>query len=656
MFSAGRSVMRKFLTKKWSVVSAIPIRSVQRHPVTANTGVPVEEPGKKKEVTRESKKSLGIRIIDTKVDKKLPRKEPMMKNMFMCRVDTDLLVYPEVFNYQDHPDVMEKVTPIRQSLDSIQDFARIDADDTIPETVWRKMGDLGLFGLNIPQHFGGLEYMVTDSLLVCESLAGEPALMAALGSHLQVADAIFRLGSADVKQIYLPRLASGELTASVAIQEGKEPESGLFNTLATANTERTTWKISGEKMFVANGMKSNLLAVFAKTEHINYKGEMDEKISVFLVETDRTGVEKIPKSAPTLGYRGLDSITVKFNEVEVPSGNILGHVNEGETVGEVMLRLNRLHGGLTALGMIRRVLPEHAENCISRKHGDFKLIDLDMLQNRFSRILCNAYAIESMIYMTAGLMDMYEDQDVTLECGVLKNFSSTALIDSISRLSRHRNPTIFTPGHETERFMRDSLQFQVQNDVLDSLQCLIALTGLQFMGKEMFEQVKKSRNPLFNPSFVLKKMFTAISFDNPKKFANLEHYLHLTAKPAADALEFSIVRLHLLSEFLLNQHGMEIIQHQVDLLRLSEVATLCYAMFASVARASRSYCIGLRHADYELHLATSVCSHASERIMKLAHDMQKNQILSHDTAHRLIGKQFFKSRGYFSENPTARNF
>lgn len=579
-----------------------------------------------------------------------------MKNMFMCRVDTDLLIYPEVFNYQDHPEVMEKVTPIRQALGNFEDIRQIDTQGEISESIWRKIGDLGLYGMNIPQHFGGLGYLVSDSLYTLEPLASEPALLMCLGIHHQVADAILKIGTDEQKQIYLPRLASGELLGSVALQETIDAEGSMFNTVATSDADETVWRISGEKLFVLNGRKANLLVVFAKTEGINYKGAKDETVTAFLVETDRDGVEKIPKDTREFGMRGSEGISVKFNNVEVSSRNILGTVGLGHEVGEEMVKLMRLQGGLAAIGMLKKLLVENAEYCIEKKPGGMGLVEVDLLKNRFSRITCDIYAIESMIYLTAGLLDMYDGQDVTLECGIIKNFSAMALSRAAGMVAGHRDSTIFAQGHVTERFLRDALQFQTQGEVLDSLRCLISLTGLQFLGKEMYETVKKVRNPLFHPSYIFKRLFTGQSFDKPKKFANLEHYLHLSVKPGVDAMELSIVRLHLLSEFLLGRYGTEIYQHQVDLQRLAEVATLCYAMFASVARASRSYCIGLRYADFEMHTATSICSHATERIIHLAEEIQHNQFFSHDVAHEKIGKQLFKSKGYFLEHPLTRNF
>ncbi|XP_055681007.1 complex I assembly factor ACAD9, mitochondrial [Lutzomyia longipalpis] len=662
MFIAGRSAIRRFLTQSqptWVAIStANPLRGAQTQPQASSSAkTPAEDGAKKKEVVQEeSTKTPGIRIIDTKVEKRLPRKEPLVKNMFMCRVDTDLLVYPEAFDYQAHPEMMDKTTPIREDFNGFTDMSQIDHEGKIPETVWRKIEQHGLFGLNIPQHFGGRGFLVTDSLYTLESLAGEPALLAALGAHHQVAEVIMKLGTEEQKQIYLPRLASGDLIGSIALQEHHDAETGLFNTTATCNADETVWKISGEKAFVLNGTKANLFVVFAKTEAINYKGANDEVVTAFIIEADRNGIDKVPETSHGFGFRGTESISVKFTNVEVPSRNILGKIGEGPKIGEEMLKLHRLHGGLIAVGILRKFLEENAKHCINRKQIGVSLTEMDMLKNRFSRIICDTYAVESTMYLTAGLMDMYDGQDVTLECGIVKNLAAMALSRGICSATNHRDPSVFTPGHVTERFLRDALQFQTHGEVLDSLRGLIALTGLQFVGKELYENVKKIRNPLFHPSFVMKRLFTSQSFDRPKKFANLEHYLHLSVKSGADALELSITRLHLMTEFLLNRHGTEILKHQLELIRLAEAASHCFAMFASVARASRSYCIGLRHADYEMHVATNICSHGTEGIVELAKETQMHEMFSHDVAHQIVGKQFFKSRGYFLEHPITRNF
>ena len=126
--------------------------------------------------------------------------------------------------------------------------------------------------------------------------------------------------------------------------------------------------------------------------------------------------------------------------------------------------------------------------------------------------------------------------------------------------------------------------------------------------------------------------------------------------PAAQWLEFSILRLEAATEILLARHGQEIINFKLEVMRLSEVAGLCFAMFASVSRASRAYCIGLKHADYEMLIASSFCLSASEKVKLICQDIDKGEFLTTDNHNRKIAKQLLKNKKYFSEHPITRNF
>lgn len=144
--------------------------------------------------------------------------------------------------------------------------------------------------------------------------------------------------------------------------------------------------------------------------------------------------------------------------------------------------------------------------------------------------------------------------------------------------------------------------------------------------------------------------------DNPKITMNLGYNLHPSLDPAAQWLEQSIKRIQIATEVGLARYGPGIIERQLDVIRLTDAVVLSYAMFASVARASRAYCIGLRNADYEMLIANAFCLDATEKIKQLTKEIENGEYLSNDNNLAKIAKQTFKSKGYFSEHPLTRNF
>lgn len=170
------------------------------------------------------------------------------------------------------------------------------------------------------------------------------------------------------------------------------------------------------------------------------------------------------------------------------------------------------------------------------------------------------------------------------------------------------------------------------------------------------EVIKKVRNPLYNPSFIFKRLFDMQNIENPKSSLNLNHQLHPSLDAAAQWLEHSILRLQNGTETLLSRYGMEVLDKQVDLQRLSESAVLIYASFAAVARASRSYCIGLQHSDFEVIAANSFTFEASQTVKRLAFEIRDGPYLSNDASRQKLAGQLFKMGGYFAVHPLQRNF
>lgn len=254
-------------------------------------------------------------------------------------------------------------------------------------------------------------------------------------------------------------------------------------------------------------------------------------------------------------------------------------------------------------------------------------------------------------------------------------FALDKLWETATKSMLFKGPATLISREKSERYFRDSAQLVTQGESLDSIKMFIGLVGLQHSGvsfelksiflfnKKMYlfqldihETVKKVRNPLMNPGFIFGRVFERRNYENPKLILKLNHSLHPSLDPAAQWLELSILRLQLGTEQLLSRHGPEIVNKQVEIMRLAECGILVYAMFCAVSRASRAYCIGLRHADYEMLIASAFCLDGCEKVKSLIKEIAEGPFLTNDHNYEKIAKQLFKSKGYFLEHPLTRNF
>lgn len=330
---------------------------------------------------------------------------------------------------------------------------------------------------------------------------------------------------------------------------------------------------------------------------------------------------------------------------------------DGYKVAKALLNSLRLDKGFQALGGVMKPLIKNlTDNAINTKVQGIHMKDVDTIKEQIGSLACSYYALESMIYMTAGLMDIYEKQDVEIEAAMVQAFAIQAMTDFVVRPLHAVGPQAVVKDGGFERFIRDATQLAASGEYLDTVQQFISLSGFQHAGPVLNEQVMKERNPLNHPAFVFSRVFKQTSIEHPKKKFNLDEYLHPSLVTAANFLESSILRLNAAAEILLARHGQLVVQHTVENAKLAEAATLCFAMFAVTARASRSYCIGLRNADQEVHLANVFCFDKADKVKRIAKEIDNGEYATSEHTFKIIGEKLIETKEYHLEHPTTRNF
>lgn len=317
----------------------------------------------------------------------------------------------------------------------------------------------------------------------------------------------------------------------------------------------------------------------------------------------------------------------------------------------------RLNIGAQALsGVMKPMIKRLADYSINTKENGVHLKDVDTVKERLGSMASSCYALESMIYMTAGLSDIYDKQDIELESAIVHAFAIQAATDFFVRPLHAIGPKAVIRGAGYDRLIRDAAQLAAAGEQLDGILQFISLVGLNFTGLKLNEIVKKNRNPLNHPAFVFSRIFKQTSIDHPRKKLNLEEYLHPSLRGPADGLEFSILRLNAAADILLARHGSLIGEHPVEVTKLAEAAVLCYAMFCSAARASRSYCIGLRNADQEMSLVNYFCFEAAAKVKSIAQEIDSGEYGTSEHTYKKLGQKLIETKEYHLEHPTARNF
>ncbi|KAK5650752.1 hypothetical protein RI129_001781 [Pyrocoelia pectoralis] len=609
----------------------------------------------KEDVVEEmAKRFEKISKITPRIRKKQPQKPPFVKNLFLGIYDTDILTYPQL-NSEEMKILEKEIVPVQNCFDNLspnyfqESFLSPDFIDVLKH--------LKLFGMRSSQLQNGRELSVTEHCRFNEILSSVPSTVPGLlyneflGIH-----ALERAGNDEQKSKYLYQLINGNMLSAFCMSESEIQDISTLSTVAKLNKDKTGWVLNGTKNGVVNGSIARLLIVVAKTATINNEGVRQTKLTAFLVENDFEGITI--NSSKMLGINGTDVCDITFRDTPIPNDNVLGEVHLAENIVSSLLPEFRLSSGPACSSLIRKILNNLSNHCIHTNMAQMSISETDYVRSIIAEITLSAYATESITYLTAGLLDGYENQDCLMESTIVKIFAGEQAYISALKAMDIVGTSAYKNDHWCSGLLRDALSYRYFNEVGENLRIWITLAGLQHAGKQIQEDIRKLRNPLFHVNDMFKRMWThrKQKLDNPDLTLRLADYVHPSLCESANHLEYCVLRLQFATEALLARHGQEVQNQHMDLKRLADCLVDIYVMTACLGRASRSYCIGLRNAHYEIMLAGTYCVIAMNEIKRKINQICNGPFVTNDENYRIISKRVFKDGKYPFEHPLTRNY
>ena len=286
--------------------------------------------------------------------------------------------------------------------------AEIDRNDQFPMDLWRKMGDLGVLGITVPEQYGGADMGYLAHMVAMEEISRASASVGlSYGAHSNLCvNQINRNGNAAQKAKYLPKLISGEHVGALAMSE---PGAGSDVISMKLNAEDTGgyFLLNGSKMWITNGPDADTLVVYAKTEP-----EMGARgVTAFLIEKGMKGFS-IAQKLDKLGMRGSHTGELVFENVEVPAENVLGGVNNGAKV--LMSGLDYERAVLTGgpLGIMQSVMDNVVPYIHDRKQFGQSIGEFQLIQGKVADMYTVLQAGRSFAYTVAKNLDMLGTEHV----------------------------------------------------------------------------------------------------------------------------------------------------------------------------------------------------------------------------------------------------
>jgi len=366
----------------------------------------------------------------------------------------------------------DEVVQIRDTVrgfidDVVEPHAQhIDRMNDIPEIVFDKARELGLFGFSIPEEFGGLGTSELVSSVAVETMSYGPGGVTFFVAPSAPAAAINLVGRDDQRQKYLPGLAAGERFAAFCLSEaGAGSNAAGIKTRAVR--ENGKWKISGTKLWISRAAKADVFFVSAVTDPS--KGAKGG-ITVFILDK-RKGIH-VGKPEWQLGGRGSGSAEVSFDEVEAADDEVLGEIGYGFASLKFILGRARLWAAARAVGIIGRSLElslVHADNRVQfgKKIGEFQAV-----KHKLADMSADLYTARLLLYQAAELFD--EGLDAAQEAAYAKLFCSEAAGRAADAAIQIHGAMGVSQEFGVERLFRDARSYRILDGTSDIQRAMIS--------------------------------------------------------------------------------------------------------------------------------------------------------------------------------------
>lgn len=371
-----------------------------------------------------------------------------------------------------------------QLIDTIRRFvkerlvpleAQVAEDDEVPEEIVQEMRELGIFGLSIPEEYGGLGLTMEEEVLVGFELGRtSPAFRSVAGTNIGIgSQGIVMDGRPEQKEYWLPRLASGEAIASFALTE---PGAGsdAASVQATARREGDEYVLNGTKRFITNANKANVFTLMARTDP-DKKGAGG--VSAFLVPADSPGLT-IGKPEKKMGQQGAHICDVVMDDCRISADCLLGD-KEGvgfKTAMKVLDR-GRLHISSVCVGVAERLIEECVAYAMERKQFGQAIADFQLVQGMLADCQTEAYAGRCMVMDAAQKRDRGES--VVMESAATKYFCSEMVGRVADKAVQIFGGAGYVADYGIERFYRDVRIFRIYEGTSQIQQVVIARNMLK---------------------------------------------------------------------------------------------------------------------------------------------------------------------------------
>jgi alkylation response protein AidB-like acyl-CoA dehydrogenase len=369
---------------------------------------------------------------------------------------------------------LDKTDEQRAICDMVRQFAdeqiipnaeHFDHEDEFPEDIVEQMKELGLFGVTIPEEYGGMGLDLTTYVMIVEELSrGWISISGVINTHFIGSYLLMKYGTDEQRQKYLPKMATGEIRAAFSLSE---PELGSDVQAIKTSAKKLddgAYEINGQKMWVTNGLRSGLVFVLVKTDpdaqprHKGFTCFIAEKEPGASENTGEYAGLTVPPKIKKMGYKGVESTELVFDGYKCPAENILGGEEAGLNAGfaQMMdaLEVGRANVAARGVGLAQRAMELAVRYAQERRAFGKPIAQHQAIQFKLADMVTQVEAARLMTIKAARLKDAGERSD--MEAGMAKLFASETARFCAEESLRIHGGYGYSKEYEIERLYRDA--------------------------------------------------------------------------------------------------------------------------------------------------------------------------------------------------------
>ncbi len=442
---------------------------------------------------------MSSATLDTRNEKKIrdaedllftgPQRLGVAKALFFGRFVADWVTPYPVMPLEQQRKLDAVMPNLRQFLDEKLDPAAIDRAAEIPRDVIDGLAGLGVLGMTAPEEFGGLGFSQMAYGQVLQEIGGRCASTSVfVNAHHSIGiRGLLLFGTPEQQRRWLPPLVRGQQLAAFALTE---PEAGSdaanVQTTATLSADGTHYLLNGEKRYITNAAIAQVLNVMARVPAAEGKGS---SVAAFLVTPDMPGFKIVEGRMSKLGIRGTATARLAFENMPVPTENMLGGPAQGLKVALTVLDYGRTTFGACCTGAAKTCLRLATHHARTRRQFGRTLGEFELVKKKIALMAAATYAMEATTVVTASLIDRGLE-DYMLETAMLKVFTTEALWQIVNDAFQIHGGAAYFTDLPLERMLRDARINQIgegANEVLISFIALVGMRGPGLQFKEIWD-------------------------------------------------------------------------------------------------------------------------------------------------------------------------